>query len=362
MFPPRETYASPASTRRSCGLAGLALLPVLLSASARLYSRTRESQDVYEFSLPRMGTTLHLKFYAANEAEAQKAANAVFDRVEDLEQIFSDYRDDSELTQLSREGGSGPRVVSPEMFKVLESSLRISELSGGALDVTVGPVVELWRQARRTQVMPDAAALARAKAAVGYRNIELDAQNRTVFLKHRDMKLDVGAIAKGYAADQALALLGSRGINRALVGAGGDLRIGAPPPGQPGWAVVVDSPDTASGRRPCRLLLHDVGISTSGNSHQFADIHGRRFSHIIDPATDMGLEGSASSTVIARNGTTADGLATALSVMPPQAGLRAAESVEGASAYLVRQSPRGWEYYSSRGFPRACNEPGKGGR
>src|ERR1039458_420921 len=116
MFPPRETYASPASTRRSCGLAGLALLPVLLSASARLYPRTGESQDVYEFSLPRMGTTLHLKFYAANEAEAQKAANAVFDRVEDLEQIFSDYRDDSELTQLSRAGGSGPRVVSPEML------------------------------------------------------------------------------------------------------------------------------------------------------------------------------------------------------------------------------------------------------
>jgi thiamine biosynthesis lipoprotein len=317
---------------------------------------------VYEFSLPRMGTTLHLEFYAANAEEASKAANAVFDRVEDLEQTFSDYRDDSELTQLSRQGGSAPRAVSPEMFEVLESSLRISELSGGAFDVTVGPVVALWRQARRTHVMPDAAALARAQAAVGYRNIELDAQHRTVFLKRRDMKLDVGAIAKGYAADRALALLESRGINRALVAAGGDLRIGAPPPGQPGWAVVVDSPDIASGRRPCTLLLHDVGISTSGNSHQFADIHGRRFSHIVDPATGMGLEGAASSTVIARNGTTSDGLATALSVMSPEAGLRAAESVEGASAYLVRQSPQGWEYYSSRGFPRACNEPGRRGR
>jgi thiamine biosynthesis lipoprotein len=317
---------------------------------------------MYEFSLPRMGTTLHLKFYAANAVEAGKAANAVFDRVEDLEQTFSDYRDDSELTQLSREGGNAPRVVSPEMFEILESSLRISELSGGAFDITVGPVVALWREARRTHVMPDAAALVQAKAAVGYRNIELDARNRTVFLKRRDMKLDVGAIAKGYAADQALALLEARGINRALVGAGGDLRIGAPPPGKLGWDIVVDSPDTASGRRPCTLLLHDVGISTSGNSHQFADIQGRHFSHIIDPATGMGLEGGASSTVIARNGTTADGLATALSVMPPEAGLRAVESVEGASAYLVRQSPQGWEYYSSRGFPQACNEPGKRGR
>lgn len=338
---------------------------VLLIIAAGTFSGKRppaRHEALYEFALPRMGTTLRLKFYATSEVEAARAANAVFDRVEELEQMLSDYRDDSELTQLSLEGSEAPRVVSPELFEVLQKSQQIAALSGGAFDVTVGPVVELWRKARRTHEMPDAEALAQARAAVGYQNIELNAQNRTVFLRRSRMKLDLGAIAKGYAADQALRLLRSRGINCALIDAGGDLAIGDPPPGKLGWTVTVDSPDTDRGRRPCNLLLHDVGIATSGNSMQFADVHGQRFSHIVNPATGIGLEGEASSSVIALDGVTADGLATALSVMPPKKGLRMIESVDGASAYLVRQSPRGWQRFSSHGFPQGCNEKPKGRR
>ncbi len=314
---------------------------------------------MYEFSLPRMGTMLRLKFFAENGQAAEKAANAVFARVEELEQTFSDYRDDSELTLLSSEGAKAPREVSPEMFELLEKVQRISALSGGAFDVTIGPVVSLWREARQTHTMPDAAAMTRAKAAVGYRYLTLDEQRHTVFLKRPGMKLDLGGIAKGYAADQALAVLKSLGITRALVAAGGEVRLGAPPPEQSGWTVSVDAPDVESGERPCTLVLHDVGISTSGNSHQYAEIRGKRFSHIIDPATGMGLEGVASATVIAADSSTADGLATAFSVMTPQEGLKVANSMRGVAVYLVRQSPGGWQHFASPGFPRACHQDGK---
>ena len=341
-------------------LRALVLAIIVLAAVTQCAGES--SGKLYEFSLPRMGTTLRVKLYAANATEANRAANAVFDRVEELEQIFSDYRDDSELTQLSRHGADAPRVVSPEMFELLDDSARISALSGGAFDVTIGPLVALWREARRTRVMPDPAALTRARTAVGYQNIELDRQNHTVFLKRSDMKLDVGAIGKGYAAEQAVALLRSRGIQRALAAAGGDMRIGAPPPGKSGWEIAIDSPDIPAAGKPCVLSLHDVAISTSGNSHQFVESNGRHWSHIVDPATGWALEGAASSTVIAPDGATADGLATALSVMPPEKGLKAVESQEGVSAYLVRQSPEGWRYYTSRGFPRGCHENTQGGR
>lgn len=308
-----------------------------------------------------MGTTVHLKFSAPDAVEADTAANAVFQRIEDLEETFSDYREDSELSLLSREGNKAPRTVSVEMFDLLQRSQQISEISRGAFDISIGPVVLLWRQARRTHQTPDPEALLRAKALVDYHNIELDPQNRTVYLKREGMKLDVGAIAKGYAADRALALLKSRGIESALIDAGGDLRIGAPPPGKSGWTVSIDSPDTAKGRTGCTLVLHDVGIATSGNIYQFAEVGGRHFSHIVNPASGEGLLGSASTTIIAADGITADGLATALSVLPPTEGLRAIQAVPGTQAFLVRQSPQGWQYFSSPGFPRTCDELRKRG-
>ena len=350
----------PAPRRGGTPALRLLSVAIMLMAAEMTHAQVRR-ENLYEFSLPRMGTILRVKLYAGDQNEAHRAANAVFDRVEELEEIFSDYRDDSELTKVSQEGAVAPRVVSPEMFELLAASHRISELSGGAFDVTIGPVVALWRAARKTHALPDAAAIAKAREAVGYQYVELNTQNRTVFLKHTGMKLDVGAIAKGYAAEQGVALLRSRGFSRALVAAGGDLFIGAPPPGKPGWEVAIDSPDLSNGSRACTVLLHDVAVSTSGNAHQFADIAGKRFSHIVDPSTSKGLEGEASSTVIAPDGATADGLATALSVMPPQQGLKAAESLPGVSAYLIRQSSTGWRYYSSPGFPQGCHEAGKGG-
>jgi thiamine biosynthesis lipoprotein len=166
----------------------------------------------YEFSLPRMGTVFRIILYAQDQVTASKAATAAFERVEQLEQIFSDYRADSELSRLGRTAARAPQPISQELYSVLEESLRISELSGGAFDVSIGPVVVLWREARRAKRLPDAAQLARARLAVGYQNIVLDPQEHTVFLKRDDMHLDLGGIAKGFAGDAALEVLQSQGI------------------------------------------------------------------------------------------------------------------------------------------------------
>jgi thiamine biosynthesis lipoprotein len=313
----------------------------------------------YEYSLPRMGTLFRITLYSASQAEAGKSAMAAFERLEQLEESLSAFRDGSELVRLSREAVSAPRSVSPELFYVLDKSLQVSRLSGGAFDVTIGPLVEVWRQARRAKRLPDAAELAKAKAAVDYRNIELDPQARTVFLKRPDIKIDLGGIAKGYAAQQALELLAARGMRRALIDAGGDITLGAPPPGRAGWKIAIDDPSPEGQASPCTLVLHDVAIATSGDARQFVKVGGQRYSHIINPADGLGLKDSGSTTVIAPDGTMADALATALSVLPVSEGLRLIESVEGASAYIVRQtSPAlaGWRRFSSRRFPQACDD------
>jgi thiamine biosynthesis lipoprotein len=308
----------------------------------------------YEFSLPRMGTIFRIELYSPDDASAAKAADAAFARAEELEQIMSDFREDSELMRLAREGASSPFPVSNDLYDVLAKSIRISELSHGAFDVTIGPLVELWRKAGKTGRLPDASQLAQAKALVDYRNIELDAVRRTAFLKRAGMKLDLGAIGKGYAADQMLAILQSRGIRQAMVVAGGEVALGAPPPGKAGWKVAIDTPDTGTGNPPCILSLHDIAVSTSGDSKQFVEVNGRRYSHVIDPFTGVALEDMASTTVLARDATTTDALGTALSIIPVADGIRLAESLPGVAVYMVRQAGNGFTRYASRGFPAPC--------
>jgi thiamine biosynthesis lipoprotein len=337
-----------------------------------------------------MGTVFHIEMYASADTEASQAAEAAFARAEELEQIMSAYRRDSELMRLSREGAAAPFPASSDLYDVLAKSLWVSELSHGAFDVSIGPLVDLWRAARQTGRLPDPAEISKAKRLVDYRNVELDSAHHTVFLKRAGMKLDLGAIGKGYAADQMLAVLQSRGIRRALVVAGGEVVAGEAPPGRMGWSVGIDTADAevrppagppaarkpgqsdraqqglgAYLRRqavrrfgaedsPCTVWLHNAALSTSGDEHQFLELDGRRYSHVIYPQTGWALEGATSTTVIARDSTTADALATALSLMSVSDGMRVAESLPGVAALWVREVNGEWKHYTSRGFPTPC--------
>ena len=347
--PSGQLASRPTILRRLRFTPGFAFL--LLACSLSAYGAQLKR---YEYSLPRMGTIFHIELYAPDDATASKAAEAAFARAEDLEQIMSDYREDSELMRLAREGARAPFPASNDLYYVLAKAIRISEISHGAFDVTVGPLVALWRKARTTGRFPDPSDLAKARTLVNYKFVELDSTRHTVFLKRAEMKLDLGAIGKGYAADQMLNLLQKRGLRRAMVVAGGEVAIGAPPPGEVGWKVAIDTADAKAGKAPCTLLLHDAALSTSGDSEQFVEINGKRYSHVIDPFTGVALEGMASTTALARDATTTDALGTALSILPVADGIRLAESLPGVAVYMVRQTENGWKRYASRGFPESC--------
>ena len=264
-----------------------------------------------------MGVQVRLVLYAPDEATARRAAEAAFDRIAGLEDVMSDYRPSSELMQLSAVEAGTPVRVSEDLFTVLQRAQALARLSDGAFDVTVGPVVRLWREARRTRAMPAAQARAEAMERVGWRKLQLDAAARTVTLTVPGMQLDLGGIAKGYAADAALEVLEAHGVERALVMIGGDVRAGAPPPGEPGWPVQVAHADSAYRH----LDLARGAVSTSGDTEQFVEIDGRRYSHVVDPRTGVGLTSRVAATVVAPNAFTSDGLATLLTTLGPERGL-----------------------------------------
>jgi thiamine biosynthesis lipoprotein len=277
------------------------------SAALVLLAGSAVAAQRYEFAEPVMGTLARITVYASSSQDARAAADAAFFRMRELDAIMSDYRDDSELMQLCRRPPGTPVAVSNDLFVVLEHAQRLAAETGGAFDVTIGPVVRLWRQARRERRLPSPRELDEVRHRTGYRHLHLDAQARTVTLKAAGMLLDLGGIAKGYAADAALAVLRNRRLPRSLVAIGGDIAAGDPPPGQPGWRVAL----AASGEV---RTLHDVSVSTSGDTEQYVEIDGVRYSHIVDPRTGIGLRDQRTVTVIAQDGLTADSLATALSL------------------------------------------------
>jgi FAD:protein FMN transferase len=304
----------------------------------------------YTFTERHMGTQFRIVLYAPNEAIAREAAQAAFARVAELDGIMSDYRATSELMQLCQKAGGGPVPVSGDLFDILARSQQIAQLSGGAFDVTVGPVVRLWRRSRRSRRLPDPQELARARKLVGYDKIRLNPKERTVQLTVEGMLLDLGAIAKGYAAEAALEVLRRYGLTRALVAASGDIAAGDPPPGSRGWKVGIAPLDNSTGEPSRYVRLNHAAVSTAGDTEQYVEIDGKRYSHIVDPHTGMGLTRHSSATVVARDGTTADGLDTAVSVLGAEKGRALVEGIDGAALFYVVRTAKGLETVTSKRF------------
>ena len=288
-----------------------------------------------------MGTLVKITVYTSDESSAAKAFRAAFDRIADLDRILSDYKPDSELNQLTAKAVGHPAHVSKDLLTVLAASQELAEATDGAFDVTQGPVIRLWRAARATGRMPEAAALSEAAGRSGFRKLHVNAAAETALLDQADMALDVGAIGKGYAASEALTVLRERGIRRALVAVSGDLAFGDAPPDQRGWRIDIHNDEPGFTGVPRVLELTNAAVSTSGPSEQHVDIDGRRYSHIIDPSSKMGLVNDITVTVIGRNGLDADGLDTAVSVVGKDRGLALVESRPGAAALIVQRGSAG---------------------
>jgi thiamine biosynthesis lipoprotein len=299
-----------------------------------------------------MGSLFSITLYALDKATADQAAKAAFDRVAELNRIMSDYDPQSELMQLCRKPSGVPVHVSADLFDILQQSEKFSRLSNGVFDVTVGPYVRLWRAARRQKVLPAPEATAAVAGSVGYQKLRLDPRTKTVTLLAPNMQLDLGGIAKGYAADKALGILRRHGITRAIVAASGDIAIGDLPPGRKGWTIGIASIDSSENGLTKAVLLENAAVSTSGDTEQFVEIGGIRYSHIVDPATGRGLTERIGVTIIARNATTTDALTTAVSVMGTESGVKLVDSLPGVSALIVALEKEGKHIIESRGFKR----------
>lgn len=291
----------------------------------------------FVFTEKQMGADFRLTLYAdEDEADAaEQAARAAFAEVARLNGILSDYLDDSELSRLSQSSGSGETVpVSKDLWAVLAAGQKLARDTDGAFDVTVGPYVRRWRAARFFKRLPRPEKLALARPSVGYRKLALLPDRRAVRPEAPNMVLDLGGIAKGYAGDQALAVLRERGFPSSLVDAGGDLSLGDPPPGRKGWRVAV------GGRKHPDLPLLEtanLAIATSGDVEQFVEIAGKRYSHLVDPRTGLGLTTQLQVTVIAPTGIQADSLASALSVLGPKKGAAFVKNLPDVQAYFLQR-------------------------
>lgn len=313
--------------------------------------QTQESQR-YSFREPHMGTQIQLLIYSPSEEMAKKAAAAAFDRVKQLDDIMSDYRPTSELMRLCARAGGDPVPVSTELFTVLQKANLVSRLSGGAFDVTVGPVVRLWRIARRTKQLPDSEKLAAARSLIGWQQIHLDEINHTVKLDKKGILLDLGGIGKGYAMDEVQKVLRQHGITRSLVSAGGDVVADDPPPGTDGWKVAIYPLEPEKDQPVPELLLKNAAISSSGDLQQFVEIDGVRYSHLVDPRTGLGLVGRMSATVLAPTGIQADSMTKVLAILGAEKGLPLLENLPGVSGRLALQTDRGITVAVSRRFPK----------
>ncbi len=339
-------------------LACIGLLWIAIAAG--LDSRPASADETrplrrYRQAALQMGVEFEVELFAPGDPEASQAMTAAFARIAALDKALSDYDPASELSQLSETSAVPPGAdltnppatakavpLSDDVWRVLRYSQDLSRQTDGAFDVTIGPLTKLWRRARRQKELPADDRLADARAAVGFQFLKLDETAHTAQLLRPSMRLDLGGIAKGYAADEALAAIQKCGITRALVRASGDIAVGDPPPDQTGWKIGIAplNPDD----EPTRFVrLANRAISTSGDSRQHLVVGGKRYSHIIDPRTGIGVSGRSSVSVIARTGMEADGVATAVSVLGGEQGVALVRQRTDVELLLIVEDASGQE-------------------
>jgi thiamine biosynthesis lipoprotein len=316
--------------RRSTSRIFLILIIVAASATAvwlkyfRNPAGADESQGInplpalerFEAIRPLMGTEFEIIVHAPGEAAANEAIEAAFIRGTAIDDACSDDDPDSDLSKLNAAPTGTPVPLSPTLTAILAHARDTADVTDGAFDPTLGTLTNLWRQSRDSGTLPAPETLGAAREASGWKHLEVDLTNSTATLSKPGMKVDLGDIAKGYAADEMLKVLQHHRISRALIRAGSDVRVGDPPPGKDGWRVDLGMSDNSMREA---IVVANCAVSSSGNLHQFVDIGGTRYAHIIDPATGIGLTRRTAATIIAPTATESDPLATFACIAPDTA-------------------------------------------
>lgn len=328
-------------------------VPVMVLGLLYAGTRTRGLVEVNSGYRVVMGTFSRVVVIARGEKAAQRCLEAAFEVQDRIESLLSDYQDDSELSKVNREAARGPVAVSEMTFEVLQRSVHFSKLSEGAFDVTVGPWVDLWHKAGRTNQPPTEEALAETRRKVGFDKLILDEKDRTVRFAVEGMRIDLGGIGKGYAVDRAVEAMQKQGAVGGMIDLGGNIRcFGRPPQGQTHWRIGLQdpnvAPDALDPSKPLLILaLTSESVATSGDYRRFVKVQGQKQSHIIDTATGKGANKLVSDTIIAADATTADALSTVVNVLGREKGLALIERLPSTAAILIPAEQGGSLVYSS---------------
>ncbi|MCX5687626.1 MAG: FAD:protein FMN transferase [Candidatus Omnitrophica bacterium] len=286
-----------------------------------------------------MDTFCEISCYSNDKDKAISAINAAFKEMERIENVFSKFDENSEVSRINKLAGLDKLSVSKEVFNLTERSIYYSRISEGAFDITVAPFMDIWGFVLRHNSIPDTDAIEKALKYVGYKNIELKSEDMSIKFLNKGTKIDFGGIAKGYAVDRARDILISRGIKNSLINLGGNIFALGNAPGKKNWKIGVQDPRN-KGKLLHSFELTDRAISTSGNYERFFEIKGKRYSHIINPITGIPCQGIISVTVVADSAEEADALSTAIFVMGEEKGLNLAKSIKSIKVLILKEDGR----------------------
>ncbi len=276
-----------------------------------------DSLSRFQASRPCMGVQFTITAYCRDQETAELAFNDAFAAIDRVDMLFSNYNPNSPINRLPQLIDQQGNVhLDPELLTLFVRAQAIVDHTNGSFDYTLGNLTKLWRDARQQQRLPSDEDIRSAVEASGANQVIFDEQAGTLTFRSDTVRFDFGGIAKGYAADLALATLKRHGVNRAMVNAAGDLALGERPPDADGWRIAIsDSLDSEPFQAVSYVLLSNCGVATSGDKQQFVFINGRRYSHILNPRTGVGMIGHRQVTVIAPDATAADAYASAFNVM-----------------------------------------------
>ncbi len=338
------------------------LKPISYAEGSQELSR-QNSEQVYKEARLVMGTYAEISLYAPSKEAAAEAIKSAFAEMERLDRLMSNYKPESELSRVNREAGKGTVGCDDELFRIIEKSLYYSDLTKGAFDITVEPLIKLWGFYDGKVNVPSKEEIQSILPAVSYKNVIIHRTGPdtkgSISFGNPSTRLDLGAIGKGYAVDRAVEVLKGKGIVAACVNLGGNIYALGSPPGRDSWKIGVQHP-----REKDRLLGHlelkDCAVATSGDYERFFVVNGKRYSHILDPRTGWpasGGEGMVSVTVIAPNATEADALSTSTFVLGEEKGQELLEgSLTGVSGLMAWERGGEINFKITRGMERFFKE------
>jgi len=295
---------------------------------------------IFKRVLKLMGNRFEISVVTEHELVANMCIDAAVEEIRRIERLLTTFNELSQTNLINRNAGIKPVRVNQEVYDIIERSIRISELTQGAFDISYGSIDKgLWNFDQNMKSLPDAATAKKMVRLINYKNIILNKEDCTVFLKEKGMRIGFGGIGKGYAAERAKIILRRKGIESGIVNASGDLSTwGCQPNGQP-WTIGISNPDAAD--HPFSYLnISDMAVATSGNYEKYVIINGKKYSHTIDPKTGLPVTGIKSVTIISAHAEIADAMATPVTVMGIKVGLNLINQIKGVECIIIDDQNR----------------------